>query len=1050
MHTRINKPRAMPRLFLALALLSLLLGFFQAAALASATLPSGFAESTIAIFDQNAFPTDFDLAPDGRIFVAYKYGQLRVIKNGTMLATPFLTVTTNGSNERGLLGVAFDPNFATNHYVYIYYTVNTAPIHNRISRFTANGDVAVAGSEFVLMDLDPVTTSYHNAGTLKFGADGKLYIAVGNDNVNSNSQSLSNRLGKILRINKDGSIPTDNPFYNTATGANRSIWAYGLRNPFKLAVQPGTGRVFINDVGFETWEEINDGIAGSNYGWPTCEGFCNPPNPSFRDPLYVYAHGDGDAYGRAITGGAFYNPASPTFPSQYVGKYFFADYVNGWIHYMNPSNKSVASFMGGVPNLVDLEVGPDGALYYLTIAENPYSAGRGALRKIQYTGIHTPQIGQQPFSQTVGVGAAVSFEVRASGDAPLNYQWQRNGVNISGATSSIYTIASVKSSDNNAKFRCIVTNSFGSATSNYATLTVTGNNPPTATITKPLAGTKYNAGDTINYAGTGTDPEDGTLSASAFTWQVDFHHADHWHPGFVPAYSGATSGSFTIPTTGETSADVFYRIYLTVKDSAGVTNQTYRDVTPNTSTITLASNPSGLQLTLDGNPVTTPYSTVGVVNMTRVLGVISPQTLNGTTYQFSSWSDGGAATHNISTPASNTTYTANFTVCTSCAPPLAASYSSSPPQSWNPGETKNYYVTVKNIGSQTWNAGGTNIVRLGVHFGTSSDIPGDGWVTDQRFFLPNDVPPGASATILVSVTAPTTPGTYVLRNRMVKENVAWFDQIQKVNVSVGNVLAASYTSSPPTSWNVGETKAYDVTVKNIGTQTWSAGGPNPVRLGVHFGTSSDWPHDGWATDQRFYLPNDVAPGSSVTVHVTVTAPTMGGNYVLRHRMVEENVVWFDQIQKTNVTVSGVAAATTQGLTAVTYDSTNFTGDSSTRVDSQVNYDGTKGKPVPGQGDGGFSVRWQGKVRPQYSEVYTFYTESSDGVRLWVNGKLLIDNWRKHAKTTTNSGKLRLQAGKKYDIQLEYYNATGSATVRLLWSSKSTPKQVIPAKRLFPE
>lgn len=1037
------------RVPLAAILLLFLLLLVQTTAFASAALPSGFTETTVALFGQNAFPTDMAFTPDGRMLVTNKYGQLRVIKNGALLATPFLTVSTNGSNERGLLGVAVDPNFASNHFVYIYYTVNTAPIHNRVSRFTANGDVAVAGSEVALMDLEAVTTSFHNAGTIGFGTDGKLYIAVGNDNVNSNSQSLSNRLGKILRINKDGSIPTDNPFYNTAGGANRSIWTYGLRNPFKFAVQPGTGRLWINDVGFEAWEEINNGVAGANYGWPTCEGFCNPPNPSFRDPLYEYAHGDGDAYGRAITGGAFYNPATATFPGQYVGKYFFADYVNGWIHYLNPANNAVAAFMGGVPNLVDLEVGPDGALYYLTIAENPFTDGRGAVRKIQYTGTHAPTIGQQPLSQSAPAGSSVTFEVRASGDQPLNYQWQRNGASIAGATSPTYTIGSVTGSDNGTQFRAVVTNSFGSVTSASASLTVLANNPPAATITAPAAETKYKAGDTINYAGTGTDPEDGNLPASAFTWQVDFHHGDHWHPGFVPAYSGATAGSFTIPTTGETSADVFYRIYLTVKDSAGATTQTSRDLIPYTSTITLATNPSGLQVTLDGSPATSPYSTVGVVGMTRALGVISPQTLNGTTYQFSSWSDGGAATHNISTPGANTTYTANFTVCSTCASPLAASYSSSPPQSWNPGETKTYNVTVTNTGSQTWNAGGTNIVRLGIHFGSASDFPGDGWATDQRFFLPNNVAPGASVTIKASVTAPTAPGTFILRNRMVKENIAWFDQIQKVNAAVGNVLAASYNSSPPTTWSAGQTQAYNVTVTNTGSQMWNAGGTNIVRLGVHFGTASDWPHDGWATDQRFMLPNDVAPGASATIRVNVTAPTAPGNYVLRHRMVKEGVVWFDQIQKANVVVNTAVAASAVGLKATTFANEDFSGDAITRIDPNLSFDSRAGEPLPAQGDGGFSVRWKGQITAPVSGPYTIYTESSDGVRVWINDKLVIDHWDEHA-TTEDSGKIRLKEGQKYKIKIEYHTKSGAATFKLMWSYKDKAKRVIPKKFLSVE
>ncbi len=153
------------------------------------------------------------------------------------------------------------------------------------------------------------------------------------------------------------------------------------------------------------------------------------------------------------------------------------------------------------------------------------------------------------------IGQSVTFTVGASGAAPLSYRWQRNTVDIPGATNTTYTIAAVSAADNGAQFRCIVTNSAGSATSNAATLTVTGNGAPVATITQPAEGTLYSGGQTITYAGTGTDPEQGSLPASAFTWQVDFHHDTHSHP-FIPATSGQTGGSFVIPTTGETSANV--------------------------------------------------------------------------------------------------------------------------------------------------------------------------------------------------------------------------------------------------------------------------------------------------------------------------------------------------------------------------------------------------------------------------------------------------------------------------------------------------------------
>jgi glucose/arabinose dehydrogenase len=341
--------------------LALLLGCFQ---VKGATLPAGFTESQLGT-DVGGVPTAMAFAPDGRLFVCLQGGQLRVIKNGALLATPFVSLSVNSTGERGLLGIAFDPNFSANQFVYLYYTTSTSPIHNRISRFTANGDVAVAGSELVLMDLDNLSATNHNGGALHFGPDGKLYAGVGENAVGANAQTLSNRLGKILRINPDGTIPTDNPFFATATGANRAIWALGLRNPYTFGFQPGTGRMFINDVGQNAWEEIDDGIAGSNYGWSTCEGACATPNPNFRDPLFQYGHGTGPTTGCAIVGAAFYNPPVNQFPASYIGKYFFADLCSGWIRVFDPATKTASAFAAGISSPVDLQVGPDGCLYYL-------------------------------------------------------------------------------------------------------------------------------------------------------------------------------------------------------------------------------------------------------------------------------------------------------------------------------------------------------------------------------------------------------------------------------------------------------------------------------------------------------------------------------------------------------------------------------------------------------------------------------------------------------------------------------------------------------------
>jgi glucose/arabinose dehydrogenase len=759
---------------------------------AAATLPAGFSETAVANGLLN--PTAMQFAPDGRLFVAEQGGRLRVIKDDALLATPFLTVTVSSAGERGLLGIAFDPSFATNHFVYIYYTATSPAVHNRISRFTANGDVAAVGSEVVIFELDNLSTATnHNGGALAFGPDGKLYAAVGENANGANAQSMTTVLGKMLRINKDGTIPADNPFLASTTGKNRAIWALGLRNPFTFAFNPVGTELFINDVGQNTWEEIDTGIAGANYGWPDTEG--PTTDPRFVSPLYAYDHTTGAC---AITGGAFYAPLTTQFPSDYVRDYFFADYCGGWIKKLDPSaNNAVTTFATGIASPVDLKVSDDGSLYYL-------ARGSGAVFKVAY-GAVPPGITSHPANRTVAPGASVTFSVRASGTAPLRYQWQRNGVNIAGATAADYTIASVTTADNGARFRATVTNDFGTATSTEAVLTVSSNQPPTGSITSPVSGTLYTGGMTIAYAGKASDPEDGALPASAFTWQVDFHHDTHIHP-FIPATTGATSGSFTIPTTGETSANVWYRIHLTVRDSAGLTHHSQVDVLPRKVRVTLATSAAGLQLKLDGQPITTPFAFDGVVGIVRTLAAPTPQAAGGTTYAFASWSDGGAASHAVSTPSANTTYTASYRAIASGA---------------------------------------------------------------------------------------------------------------------GTGLSASY-----------------------------------------------------------------------------------------------------------------------------FNNVDFTGTTISRVDPAIDFSWGTGSPDPSIGADTFSARWAGQVEAQFTETYTFFTRSDDGVRVWVNDQLIINNWTNHS-VIENSGSIALAAGVRYAIRVEYYENAGGATLRLLWSSPSTPKATVPASRLYP-
>src|SRR5688572_11464411 len=359
---------------LTLAAACCLLGISTAGA---ATLPAGFSETRVAT--GLVSPTAMAVAPDGRIFVAEKGGTLRVVRNNVLLAQPFLTVSVNAAGERGLLGIAFDPDYLSNRFVYVYYTTATEPIHNRVSRFTAsstNPDVAQAGSEQPILNLPALGSSVHNGGAIHFGNDGRLYVAVGENSVPANSQSLNTPLGKLLRINSNGSIPTENPFYSQTTGISRAILALGLRNPYNFAVDSFSGRIHVNDVGQDAWEEVNLGATAANYGWPQTEGPSPPGVSGVRYPIHSYQNAGSNC---AIVGATFYRPRILRFPRAYDGRYFFGDFCGGFIRMLSPPNySSAAGFATGISSLVDIQTHHDGTLYYL-------ARGGGELFRVQST-----------------------------------------------------------------------------------------------------------------------------------------------------------------------------------------------------------------------------------------------------------------------------------------------------------------------------------------------------------------------------------------------------------------------------------------------------------------------------------------------------------------------------------------------------------------------------------------------------------------------------------------------------------------------------------------
>jgi glucose/arabinose dehydrogenase len=290
-------------------------------------------------------------AGDGsnRLFVVEKGGRIKIIKNGSLLSTPFLNVSSlvSAGAEQGLLGLAFHPDYANNGFFYVYYTDQVGVGNSVVARYqvsNANPDVANPASRQQILYVEQPYTN-HNGGHLAFGPDGYLYVALGDgggggDTLN-NAQRLVNLLGKILRIDVDGdspyAVPPTNPFVGVS-GARGEIWVYGLRNPWKFSFDRQNGDLYIGDVGQSKWEEIDflaaGGPGGLNYGWRCMEGFhtyntegsCGSPTylAGLVRPIVEYGHD----LGRSVTGGYVYRGA--LFP-ELRGRYFYADYVTGRI-----------------------------------------------------------------------------------------------------------------------------------------------------------------------------------------------------------------------------------------------------------------------------------------------------------------------------------------------------------------------------------------------------------------------------------------------------------------------------------------------------------------------------------------------------------------------------------------------------------------------------------------------------------------------------------------------------------------------------------------------
>jgi glucose/arabinose dehydrogenase len=638
-------------------------------------LPEGFAQELITGLGEE--PTGLRVSPDGRVFVLEHLdtgptsgdGIVRVIENGVAVPAPFMTIPVErGGGQEGLQDLAFHPDFPATPYVYVSYTNSSPSPHNRISRWQVSGNTVV-GAEEVIFELPayPGTTDTHFGGSIVFGSDDKLYWSIGDHQDPTLVQRFDTLFGKVLRINPDGSIPSDNPFYNTLTDDFRAIYALGLRNPWKMSHDPASGAIHIQDVGAGTWEEINVLSAGANFGWPIVEG--PGGGGTYVDPLRAFNHTTGTPFACAIAGGDFYSPDVATFPAEYVGDYLVGEFCNSWIYRMDLATGDLFEFSDETEVLpgercsscgqfLDLKTAPNGDIWQLRRIDIDNTTETRVFRTT-YIGNGIPFIGAQPADTSAVAGTSVELTVLAFGQDPLSYQWQKDQVDIPGATDRDLLLTGVQAVDDGSMYRVIVTNALGTITSDEATLTILPGNAPTGSIDSPAVNSTYTGGSTISFSGSGTDVEDGTLPASAYEWSVIFHHDEHTHP-FVGSLPGVTSGSVVVPDIGETETTVFYRINLTLTDSDGAQTFYSRDVLPQLTQITLATEPAGLLVALDGQPQVGPIVSEAVVGVERILTAPLSQSFSGEDYVFAGWSNNKGATHTIAPPGSNSTYTATY------------------------------------------------------------------------------------------------------------------------------------------------------------------------------------------------------------------------------------------------------------------------------------------------------------------------------------------------------------------------------------------------------
>ncbi len=599
--------------------------------------PSGGDFIDTQVVDGLFLPTDMAFLPDGRMLVIEKGGLVKIVDDPTQPGSGVetyldLTAQTQNAEEKGLLAVEVDPNFDTNGYVYFYYTqLENGQGKTTVSRFEHQENAGSSSSrgelstETVLWQENDVTSSCcHQGGGLSIAFEPidasdpspyKLYIVTSDEFTPANSQDLTHPDGKVHRINlTDGSIPTDNPYYDPVAAAAytpeidassaistsaenlaidpqgiiTTIHSHGLRNGWRSSYDQESGNLFIGEVGGNnnntSDEDIHIAVAGADYAWGPNdypgfdgEGFLPDPNDP-GNPIHSYPHlggpGQGDSTqngGASITGGVVYR--GDQFPDEYTGAYFYGDWVRNWIRYLEidysgerPTLVSDNFFKNATGQVLAFEEGPDGALYYITTFQtgNVFTF-EGTVNRISFEGGNSAPEGTG-IALDPGEDAnptapyTVTFEadvIDPDGDA-LSYLWSfGDGVDLDGdgigdtATSTEENPSYTYTDLGQYVVELVVTDAQG-ATTVFDSKIITVGNTPDPVIQLPLDGGTYRAGQTITLDGFADDIEDGLIDGDdRLIWSTTFQLGDIQRPGPIDGTADQAGGvTFTTPDSG--------------------------------------------------------------------------------------------------------------------------------------------------------------------------------------------------------------------------------------------------------------------------------------------------------------------------------------------------------------------------------------------------------------------------------------------------------------------------------------------------------------------